>query len=230
MIVWINGDLIESADARINPADRGFTLGDGLFETLAVRSGEILRFDAHCARLKRGCEVLDLPYPAGDLAKAIGSTLEVNHFSDAVVRLTFTRGAALRGIAPSGPSSPTLLIAVSGWPGSPPPARCIIAGVTRRNERSPLARIKSINYLDNILARQEAITRGANEAILLNTRGFVAEATVSNLFIVKEGRIFTPPISDGALPGTMRAEAIEIFSCQEKTLMPDDVYAADGVF
>lgn len=230
MIVWLNGDLIESAEARIDPADRGFTLGDGLFETLAVRGGDILRFDVHCARLKQGCEVLNLPYPAGDLEKAIDATLQANSFSDAVMRLTLTRGAGPRGIAPGGSGSPTLLIAVSGWPGSPPPARCIMAGVTRRNERSPLARIKSINYLDNILARQEAITRGANEAILLNTRGFIAEATASNLFIVREGHIFTPPIADGALPGTMRAEVIETFSCEEKTLMPDDVYAADGVF
>lgn len=229
MIVWLNGVLIEAAEARIDPADRGFTLGDGLFETLAVRHGEILQFDAHDMRLRQGCEVLGLSYPT-NIKTAIETALEANSLSDAVVRLTLTRGAGPRGIALASHSSPTVLIAISGWPGSPPPARCIIASVTRRNEHSPLSRIKSINCLDNILARQEAIARGANEAILLNTKGRVAETTVSNVFIVKEGSIFTPPVEDGALPGVMRKAVLAAYPCAEKSLMPEDVSSADGIF
>jgi branched-chain amino acid aminotransferase len=230
MIVSLNGTLMEAREARIDPADRGFTLGDGLFETIAVRQGEILRFDAHCARLRQGCETLGIPYPAANLKAAIDDVLAANICTDAAVRLTLTRGSAPRGLAPDGPALPTLLIGVESWLGSPPPARCIIASVTRRNEHSPLARIKSLNYLDNILARQEAAVRGANEAILLNTKGLVAETTISNLFIVKEGRVFTPPVEDGALPGIMRAAVMTVCSCMQKSLAPDDVYAADGVF
>lgn len=230
MIVWLNGELYEDSVARIDPADRGFTLGDGLFETMAVRNGNIQRLDAHCVRLKQGCEALGMPYPAEDLKAAIVATLAANHFGDAVVRLTLSRGTSPRGIAPASQVSPTLLITVAGWPGSPPPARCVIANSTRRNEHSPLARIKSLNYLDNILAQQEASARGANEAILLNTKGQIAETTMSNLFIVKGGQISTPPIADGALPGVMRAAVLAVCKCTEKSLMPDDLYAADGVF
>src|SRR5262249_38735570 len=132
--------------------------------------------------------------------------------------------------APAANITPTLLISTAGWPGSPPPARCVIATVTRRNQRSPLARIKSLSYLDNILALQEAAARGANEAILLNTQGKGAEATVSNLFIVREGRIFTPPIEDGALPGVMRGAVLAAYPCTEQSLTPEDIAAADGVF
>jgi branched-chain amino acid aminotransferase len=230
MIVWLNGSLVDEGAARIDPADRGFTLGDGLFETIAVRAGEIVRFDAHCVRLKQGCETLGLPYPVIDLKAAVEETLGANNLADAAVRLTLTRGVAARGLMAFGGASPTLLVTASNWPGSPPPARCIIASVTRRNEHSPLARIKSLNYLDNILARQEAVARGANEAILLNTKGFVAETTVSNLFIVDDGRIFTPPIEDGALPGVMRAAVMAACKCMEKPLEPNDIYLADGIF
>lgn len=230
MILWLNGGLHEDTEARIDPADRGFTLGDGLFETIAVRGGEILRLDAHCVRLKQGCEVLGLPYPAEDIKMTVNDTLGANNLSDAVVRLTLTRGKGVRGVAPSGNVKLTFMITVTGWPGSPPPARCIIANVTRRNEYSPLARIKSLNYLDNILAQQEAAARGANEAILLNTKGCVAEATVSNIFVVKDDHIFTPPIADGALPGVMRAAILAAYPCVEKLLVPDDIHTADGVF
>jgi branched-chain amino acid aminotransferase len=166
-----------------------------------------------------------------DIKAAITAVLKANNLSDAVARLTLTRGVAPRGLAPASNLSPTLLITITSWPGSPPPARCVIAKSTRRNEYSPLARVKSLNYLDNILAQQEAMARGANEAILLNTKGCVAETTMSNLFVVKEGQIFTPPIQDGALPGIMRTAVLAAYpSCMEKLLLPEDIYNADGVF
>jgi branched-chain amino acid aminotransferase len=106
----------------------------------------------------------------------------------------------------------------------------VIATVTRRNEYSPLAGIKSINYLDNILARQEAVTRGANEAILLNTQGRVAESCAANLFIVKNGRMVTPPLEDGALPGVMRAAVLNAYNGVQSSITAEDLKTADGIF
>ncbi len=230
MIAWLNGALLKSAKARIDPLDRGFLLGDGLFETIAARGGKILRLPAHLARLRRGCEILDLPYPAIDLEAALAATLAANKLADSVLRLTLTRGAAPRGLWPKEKSEPTLLITAQAMPDAPMPARCVIATVTRRNEHSPLARIKSLNYLDNILARREASERGADDAILLNTAGFVAETSAANIFIVKNGKAFTPPVAVGALPGVMRAAIIEAGLAEEKSLKLWDLFAADGVF
>jgi branched-chain amino acid aminotransferase len=231
MIVWLDGALVDARDARIDPADHGFTLGDGLFETLAVRQGQIVRLDAHRARFKTGCETLGLPWLPVDLKAIIEAVCAANNFADAAARITLTRGIATRGLVPApAQTKPTLLVTTAPLPGAPPPARCIIAAVTRRNEFSPLARVKSLNYLDGILARREAVARGANEAILLNTAGRVAETTVSNIFIVKNGLIYTPPVEDGALPGIMRATVLAAYDCIQKSLMPDDIVKADGVF
>jgi len=230
MIVWLNGVLLKSAEVRIDPLDRGFTLGDGLFETVAARGGKVLRIPAHLARLRQGCEILGLPYPAIDLEVALGETFAANKLTDAVLRLTLTRGPAPRGLWPSGKSEPTLLITAEAMPAAPAPARCVIATVTCRNEHSPLARVKSLNYLDNILARKEAVARDADEAIVLNTVGVVAEAAAANIFIVKNGKAFTPPVSDGALPGVMRAAILEANFAQEKSLKPEDLSTANGVF
>jgi len=230
MIVWLNEALADAATARIDPSDRGFLLGDGLFETIAMRGGKILRLESHLARLQLGCEVLQLPCPAIDFQTAIEATAVANHFSDAAIRLTLTRGGAPRGLLPPGKTDVTLVIGASSLPGLPPPARCVIATVTRRNEHSPLASIKSLNYLDNILARQEAVARGANEAILLNTAGYVAESCVANLFILKDNRVITPPVADGALPGVMRAAVLHAYDSSQASLTVDDLHTADGIF
>jgi branched-chain amino acid aminotransferase len=230
MIVWLNVGLFDIGEARIDPADRGLTLGDGLFETVAVRGGTIMQLEAHLARLRQGCEVLQLPFPADDFTGAINAVCAANRLADAAIRITLTRGCGPRGLLPSSTTRPTLLIGAESWPGSPPPARCIVATVTRRNEHSPLARIKSTNYLDNVLARQEAAARGANEAILLNSAGRVAETTISNLFIVRAGRVLTPPVADGALPGIMRALVMRAYNGVEAPLTVEDIVAADGLF
>jgi len=230
MMVWLNVGLFDAGAARIDPADRGFLLGDGLFETIAVRSGRIMHLDAHLERLRDGCETLYMPYPAVDIAAAIEGTCIANHLTDAAVRVTVSRGYASRGLLPTSKPQPTLLITAETWPGSPPPARCIIASVTRRNQHSPLSRIKSLNYLDNIMARQEAAAKGANEAIMLNTLGRVVEATISNIFIVKNSRLFTPPVEDGALPGIMRSVVMQAYKADEASIAVNDLPSADGIF
>lgn len=210
MLVSLNGQLIEEEDAGISVSDRGFTLGDGLFETIKIESGSPARFEAHMARLADGCQVLEMPLPmtVDDIYDQIQRAADVNDITDGTARLTLTRGPGPRGVMPPKTPQPTLLIAVGPKPPPPPPARVCVATVTRRNEFSPLSRIKNLNYLDNILARQEAVRRGADDALLLNTEGRVAESTIANLFIQIDGKWLTPPVSEGALPGVARAEFI----------------------
>ncbi|MFG1419733.1 aminotransferase class IV [Xanthobacter sp. V0B-10] len=229
MKLYLNGALMEAGEAHIAPGDRGFTLGDGLFETLRVRGGFLRRLPAHLARLTRGAAVLGLPLPALDFGAALEQVRAANALDDGVLRLTVTRGSGPRGVLPPAEPHPTVLITAAPMAPPPPPARLIIASVTRRNERSPLSQVKSLNYLDNILARQEAARAGADDALLLNTRERLAESTIANLFAVIDGRLVTPPVSEGALPGVMRA-AVKAQGAEERPLTPDDLAQAEEIF
>ncbi len=233
MMVHLNGVLMAAADARIDPADRGLTLGDGLFESLRARDGEILRLDAHLARLRAGAAVIGLPLPMSDeaLGDSLRETLRGNDIDDGVLRLTVTRGPAGRGLLPPASSHPTILVTAAAQGGQPPgPVAAVIAATTRRNEYSPLSRCKTINYLDNILARREADERGADEALMLNTAGRLAETTIANLFLVIGGDLVTPPVADGALPGVMRADVIALAGAGERPLAPEDLARASEAF
>lgn len=229
MKLYLNGALIAPEDARIAPGDRGFTLGDGLFETLRVRGGSVLRLEAHLARLSHGAEILGLALPAIDFASALEAVRAANGLDDAVLRLTVTRGEGPRGVLPPATPHPTVLITAAPMAAPAPAARLMIATCTRRNEYSPLCGVKSLNYLDNILARQEAARAGADDAILLNTHERVAETSIANLFAVIEGRLVTPPLADGALPGVMRA-AVLAHGGEEQSLTADDLARADEIF
>ncbi|MBM3514485.1 MAG: 2-keto-4-methylthiobutyrate aminotransferase [Alphaproteobacteria bacterium] len=229
--VFLNGGLVPANAARIDPADRGFLLGDGLFETIAVVGGSALRLDRHFARLRDGAAVIGLPIPWADqdLAAAVESTAAENGLVEAAVRLTVSRGSGPRGVLPPASPSPTLLITAA--PSPPATAvKVVVATVTRRNQHSPLARIKSLNYLDNVLARAEAARRGADDAVLLNTDGYVAETSIANLFAVVDGELATPPIIDGALPGIMRAEILRHGGAVERSLSVAELGRAQEVF
>lgn len=208
MRIWLNDGIVEASAAAISPQDRGFTLGDGVFETMKVVQGRVLRLDGHLARLWEGAQLLRLPMPARDLAAAISDVLKANGLSEGVVRLTLSRGPGPRGILPPPDPHPTLVISAAPLPAPLPSARLCISRRTRRNEHSPLARIKSLNYLDNIIARQEAAERGHDDALLMNTQGRIAEGTYANLFVVLDGQLVTPPIGEGALPGLMRRDVL----------------------
>ena len=231
MTFWLNGRLLEDGTAAIDPGDRGFTLGDGLFETIRASGGSACHLDRHFARLRRGAAVLDLPVPWADeaIAEAIAEVLAANRLTDAAIRVTLSRGPGARGVPPPAQPTPTLLItAAAAAPAGP--AVAIIATVTRRNQASPLSQIKSLNYLDNILARLEAARLGANEALLLNTVGRVVESSAANLFVVLDGVLTTPPIEDGPLPGIMRGLLIERCGAVERSLTPDLLFAAESAF
>ncbi|MFG1464817.1 aminotransferase class IV [Xanthobacter sp. DSM 24535] len=229
MIVWLNGVLVPEDAAHIAPGDRGFTLGDGLFETVRAQGGVPLRLDAHLARMALGARVLGLPVPAMDFEAAARAVLEANALQDGVVRITLSRGSGPRGVLPPSAPRPTLLITAAPAAAPPAPARLIISRVTRRNEFSPLHAVKSLNYLDNILARQDAATQGADDALLLNTQGRVAESTIANLFAVIGDLLVTPPVSEGALPGIMRAAILREHG-SELPLRVEDLAQAQEIF
>lgn len=230
-MVWLDGGLVPQGEARIDPADRGFTLGDGLFETIRVAAGEGRRLDAHFARLRQGAALLDLPVPASDdaLAEAIRAVAKANAMPDAAMRLTLTAGPGPRGLLRPASPKPTLLLAAAPLPPELPPARLVVAQTTCRNERSPLSRVKSLNYLDGILAKQEAARRGADDAVLLNTQGRVAEASAANVFLQLDCGWVTPPVEEGALPGTMRAALAGAWDAAERPVTVADLMRADAI-
>ena len=233
MLIHLNGALVSAADARVDPADRGLTLGDGLFETIAVRNRKAARTNAHLARLRDGARVLGLgvPYPDRELAGALADVIEANDITEGVLRLTLTRGPGPRGLLPTPPAAPSLLITGSAQALGPgEPATAVIATVTRVNEHSPLSGVKATSNLDNVLAAREAQERDADEALLLNAAGNLAEAATANLFLVMDNNLSTPPVVDGALPGVMRADVIGNLGAAERTLRPADLEAATEAF
>jgi len=190
--------------------DRGLLLGDGLFETVLFKAGRAVLWEQHLARLARGCAVLRLPCPdAADLAAAAQAALEASGLGAgrAAVRLSWTAGSGGRGLERPQALEPRLI--VSAAPSARPhsPARVLISGV-RRNAGSPVSRLKSLSYLDNVLARREAVAGGADEALLLNGQGHLACAAASNLFWIAEGRLYTPDLACGVLDGIMRGEVM----------------------
>lgn len=233
MKVFLNGSLIDAADATVPANDRGFTLGDGLFETIKAKSGRPLRLDAHWRRLEEGAGTLRLPLPLtrDALAAAIDTMLRANGLTDAALRLTVSRGPGQRGLLPPDSCTPTVLLSAGPLPPAPGPARLVVADGVRRNPHSPLARIKALSYLDNVLARLEAEERGADDALLLNTAGRVAETTIANLFVVgPDGAVLTPPVAEGALPGVRRGELVESLGATERPLALQELRTAREAF
>ena len=210
--VFLNGRFVERGEAAAPALDRGLLYGYGLFETMRSYGGRVFRLEEHYRRLCEGAAVLDLP-PAltlDDLRAAVDALLEQNGLADAYLRLTVTAGPAPDG----GGASPSILLVARPLSGYPPDlyqrGMAAVTSASRRNEASPLSRIKSLNCLDNLLAREDARRRGADHAILLNTRGLVAEGSASNVFLVGSEGLSTPSIDSGALPGITRATVIEL--------------------
>jgi len=232
MRVCLNGAIIDEANAHFAINDRGVLLGDGVFETIAVRGGQIKRLNTHLMRLVRDCRVIGLRVPWADTAikSWIDKLIADNNLPDAVVRITLTRGVGPRSLLAPTDAKPTLLITTAPMPEPAEPARLVIASSTRRNEHAPTSRIKSINYLDNIIARSEAQRRDADDAIVLNTQGRVAESTAANIFALIGGGLLTPPITEGALPGVMRADVITLARAEETPITVEMLMSASEVF
>jgi len=222
--VWLNGRLLDITDAHIAPNDRGFLLSDGLFETIRVANGQTPHLARHFARLEEGCAILSLPSPDRTLlTQAISDLLHVTNLSDGSLRLTVTRGTGPRGLVPPAMPHPTVLIqATASIMTVPAPVRLGLSRY-RRDGDSPLARVKSLACLLSVMSRMEAVAAGLDDALLLGTTGAVAEASAANILFLREGCLQTPPIADGALPGTSRARLLDSGFCMESRLLPQDL-------
>jgi len=229
MKIWLNGAL--TTDVLPDFDGLGFSLSEGLTETIRAVGGRALHLNRHWRRLRAGAAVLEMHMPYGDgaLSAAVRDLLAGEGGGDAMVRLTLTRGPTPRGFLPPREGVPSVLIALAPLPPQQTPAELVVSMVTRRNEYSPLARIKTLSTLDSLLARQEAIRRGADDAILLNSQGRIAEASAANLFFLFGDEIVTPPIDEGAMPGIRRELALDCFSIAERPLTVDEAMAADDI-
>ncbi len=235
--VYISGRILPADEASISIRDRGLLYGDGLFETIRVQDGKCIRLARHLERLHRGASVLgfDEAISELDFGRAIGELLDANQMGEARIRLTVTRGASAgagRITAAEGP--PTVIITCDDLPAPPAPAQAVIATI-RRDESSVLSSLKSLNYLPSILARMEAERAGADDAALLNNRGNVSDGTIGNIFLVKGSRLITPALSEGPLPGTVRAEVLSVapslgLEPVEAAVTPRDLLEADEAF
>lgn len=238
-MIFLNGQLVPRAEPAIHAADRGFLLGDGLFETLPSRDGRPNRLEEHLARLQAGAAVLSIPLPIAteSLVQGVADTLAANGLAegDAVLRITLTRGTGPRGLLPPADPEPTLLITAARAAPVPTGPLTAIVSTGRRNEHSPLAQIKSLNYLDNVMARLEAAEQGADEALMMNTAGRLASASSANLFLLRNRTLLTPPPSEGVLPGITRAAVLALaetlgLKAVETPLQRDDLARADEAF
>ncbi|WP_415478431.1 aminotransferase class IV [Acetobacter syzygii] len=229
MFVWLNGAICAQHEARISPADRGFTLGDGLFETMRAVGGQVVHLPRHMARLAAGGSVLGLTVPTEEcVEQAAKALLSVCGLEDAVLRLTVARGEGPRGLLPPVHGQPTVLLTAVPGEFAVSSVRVITSRLIRRDEASPLSYIKSLNYLPGILARREAEQAGAQDALLLNTQGRVAESTISNLVLATDAGLVTPPAADGALAGIARLRLLEKGVVQEAPVHPAALRCARG--
>jgi branched-chain amino acid aminotransferase len=213
MMLWLNGVQRLDDEPLLSPLDRGFTLADGLFETMRARSGTVFRLDAHLDRLHAGARLFGIPVPPGlrDHVAAATRTAFTYGYDHASVRLTLTRGPAPPGLAPPPHPAPTIALTIS--PLNPPSEpRAVVATMARarRNEHSLTSGLKTLAYTESVLALSQARATGADDAIFLDTAGHVSEATASNIFAVIDGTLVTPPLSCGVLPGITRATVLEI--------------------
>lgn len=215
-IVYLNGSLIPRSQAGISVLDYGFLYGFGLFETMRAYEGQVFRLDSHLNRLVRSAKILGLPIGVTDLEDAVMATIQANQLGDARIRITVSIGEGSMVPDPSTCKQPTVLILAGDYHPYLEQIyqkgfRAVVSSI-RRNSGSPLSRLKSANYLENMLAKQEARAAGVDEALCLNEKGLLAEASMSNIFLVDDGVLRTPGEESGILPGVTRGVVLELAS------------------
>lgn len=237
--IIFNHHIIPAEDFPLDVNDRGFLLGDGIFETMRSYQGIVPWLELHWQRLEQSAKILSLQLPLtiSQLQDHAAMLLQANNLisGNAVLRLTLTRGVSERGLLPTSQQNPNFLI--TAQPLFPSNQISFSAQVSqiRRNELSPLSQIKSLNYLDNILAKQQAVADGFDEAIFLNTQGNLACASTANIFLVCERKLLTPALEQGTLSGITRRKIIELSRLNqieviEAILSQSDLQSAEAVF
>ena len=240
--VWLNGELVERDRAVITVFDHGLLYGDGVFEGIRSYNGRVFRLEKHVRRLFDSANGIRLEIPLAPQAvgDAVVGTLQANGMKDAYVRVVVTRGEGTLGLDPNRCPKPNLFIITDKIVLYPQELyenglEIITASTMRNHPNAVNPRLKSLNYLNNILAKIEAIDAGTLEAVMLNHLGYVAECTGDNIFIVRDGRLFTPPIAAGILEGITRDEILSIartgsIEVREENLTRQDLYVADECF
>ena len=242
MVVYFDGKYVDSSDAKVSVFDHGLLYGDGIFEGIRIYGGNVYRLDDHLERLELSARalMLTIPLTRAQLAEAVCETCRRNKLNDGYIRLVVTRGVGDLGLAPWSCANPTTFIIASKISLYPQEyydnGLSIVTVPTRRIAADALPpTIKSLNYLNNILAKIEAKQAGALEAIMLNAQGYVAECTADNVFVVHKGEIITPSASAGALKGITRATVFDIaqelgIPMRAADLTRYDVWCADECF
>lgn len=242
MKIYIDGEFYDQSEARISVFDHGLLYGDGIFEGIRFYNKRVFRLDEHLNRLFDSARAIALlpPWSREQIAEATLETIRRNELSDGYVRLVITRGVGDLGLSPNKCPKPTIFIIASKITLYPEEmyqnGLVLVTCATRRVAHGALSpMVKSLNYLNNIMAKIEAMNAGAGEGVLLNEEGYVSECTGDNIFVVKNGRIATPPISSGALAGVTRGVVFEMaaelgLSLTEPDLTRYDIYTADECF
>ena len=242
MIVYLDGKYVDSAEAKVSVFDHGLLYGDGVFEGIRIYGGNVYRLDEHLERLENSAKAIMLAVPLARpaMSEAVCETCRRNKLTDGYIRLVITRGAGDLGLAPWLCEKPTLFIIASKISLYPQEhydnGLSIVTVATRRISQDMLpSTVKSLNYLNNILAKIEAKQAGALEAIMLNAQGLVAECTADNIFAVHKGEILTPAANAGALKGITRSSVFDIardlgIPMREADLTRYDIWCADECF
>jgi len=240
--IYINGKLFDNDEARISVYDHGLLYGDGVFEGIRSYAGRVFRLEEHLQRLWDSAKAIRLAIPMsqGDMAQAIYDTLQANGIEDGYIRVVVTRGRGTLGLDPNHCSDPQVIIITDHIALYPDELyqkglEIITASTVRSHPAALSPRIKSLNYLNNILAKIEGLQAGCIEALMLNHKGEVAECTGDNIFVVRAGRILTPPNDAGILEGVTRRVVIDLavelgHEVREVALTKHDVYIAEECF
>jgi branched-chain amino acid aminotransferase len=240
--ISINGSLVAKEDAKVSVYDHGLLYGDGVFEGLRSYGGKVFRLDAHVDRLWDSAKAiwLEIPISKDEMCRQINETLAANKISDGYIRVVVTRGAGTLGLDPNRTSDPQVIVIADTITLYPDEfyengLEIVTVSVSRNHPAALNPRIKSLNYLNNILAKIEGLKAGCVEALMLNHKGEVAECTGDNIFLVRKGVVSTPPVDAGILEGITRDAVIELaqaakIEVQERPLTKHDVYIADECF
>ncbi len=227
--VWLDGQLVDAADARVSVFDHGLTVGDGVFETLRAYAGRPFAARRHLERLQASSAGLRLPLPpARSLRAAMDEVLAANELTEAAVRITVTGGPGPMGSA-RGSAGPTVIVVAASLPAWPSTADVAVVPWPR-NELGAVAGLKTISYGENVVALGWAAERGADEAVFANLAGNVCEGTSTNVFVGLEGELLTPPLSSGCLAGVTRGLVVEACAAVERDLSEADLRGADEAF
>lgn len=242
MKVWMDGQIVDASEARIPVLDHGLLYGDGVFEGMRVIGGRVFRLERHLERLELGARalMLTLPHSLGEIRRIVETTVRAFGEREAYIRLLVTRGVGPLGVDPTTCPTARLVCIVAEIKLFTDEQRERGLDMITSSYRRPTAdvldvRIKSLNYLNSVLPKLEARQRGADEALLLNPRGHIAEAAVANVFALRGRTLLTPPASDGCLEGINRAAVMELargleLEVIERSLGRADLFAADEVF